>query len=154
MRTFILRVAAAAAFSATLVSPALADTPGAHPHYIHAISDLRHARALLWHADEPNVWVEQYDAVGDIDRAIGFARDAARDDRKDLDDSFRTDGPVDRHGHFVAARSILQDALRDLQMPEAAGPDERHDRDGAIEATRAAIRRTNDALARHWRDTL
>ena len=161
MRTIILRVAAAAAFSAALASPALADTPGRHPHYVHAISDLRHARTLLWHADEPNVWVEQYDAVGDIDRAIRFAGDAARDDRKDVDDSFPVDGSVDRHGRFVAARSILEDALRDLQMPEWSGPDERRDRDAAIEATRAAIHRVtlslskgDDALARHWRDTL
>ncbi len=140
-----LGAALAAVLAATLGAPVLADTPGPHPYYVHALSDLRRAAALENHPDETNVVAEQRDALADIRTAIGAAAQAARDDRKDLGDRFPVDGPQDRRSRLLQARSILADALRDLQRPEA-NPAAVVLRDEAADATRQAIGATDAAL--------
>lgn len=51
-----------------------------HPGYLHALSDLRFARALLEHGDWGRVGPDRERAVGEIDRAIEELRRAAMDD--------------------------------------------------------------------------
>ncbi len=140
-----LGAALAAVLAATLVAPALADTPGPHPYYVHALSDLRRAAALENRPDETNVVAEQRTALADIRTAIGAAAQAARDDSKDLGDRFPVDGPQDRRSRLLQARSVLRDALRDLQRPEA-NPAAVVLRDEAVDATRQAIGATDAAL--------
>lgn len=51
-----------------------------HPGYLHAMSDLRFARALLEHGDWGRVGPDREHAVAEIDRAIEELRRAAADD--------------------------------------------------------------------------
>lgn len=53
-----------------------------HPGYLHALSDLRFARALLEHGDWGRVGPDREHAVAEIDRAIEELRRAAADDGK------------------------------------------------------------------------
>jgi hypothetical protein len=140
-----LAAAIAAMLTGTLLAPASADTPGPHPYYVHALSDLRHAAALENHPDEINVVAEQRTALADIRTAIAAATQAAGDDAKNLNQRFPVDGPQDRHGRLLRARSDLRDALRDLQRPEA-NPAAVVLRDEAIDATRQAIAATDAAM--------
>ena len=64
-----------------------ADEPGRHPAYLHALTDLRHARAHL----ERGTWSGRMDreedhAIAEIDAAIREIKQAAIDDGKDLND--------------------------------------------------------------------
>lgn len=56
-----------------------------HPGYIHALSDLRFARALLEHGEWGRIGPERERAIGEIDRAIEELRRAAMDDGKNPD---------------------------------------------------------------------
>jgi hypothetical protein len=56
-----------------------------HPGYLHALSDLRYARALLEHGEWGRVGPERERAVGEIDRAIEELRRAAMDDGRNPD---------------------------------------------------------------------
>src|SRR5579885_2941738 len=87
-----LAAAIAAMLTGALLAPASADTPGPHPYYVHALSDLRHAAALENHPDEINVVAEQRTALADIRTAIAAATQAAGDDAKNLNQRFPVDG--------------------------------------------------------------
>ncbi len=58
-----------------LTTFAAADTPGAHPAYLHALTDLRHARAHL-NVETPNARVDAAEAhaIDEIDAAIREVR--------------------------------------------------------------------------------
>ena len=116
-----LRIAAIA--SATLLPfanalPARADVPGEHPHYLHALSDLRYARALIERADERNVMRLQNDAYVEINQAIGEVRRAAYDDRKDLDDHPPIDANLSHRDRLRKTLALLRSADRDLHYEE------------------------------------
>jgi|ERR1700761_7885024 len=53
-----------------------------HPGYLHALSDLRYAHALLEHGEWGRVGAHREHAIGEIDRAIEELRRAAMDDGK------------------------------------------------------------------------
>jgi hypothetical protein len=86
MKTLI-RLTLLSALVATCVGIASADNPGRHPHYLHALSDLRYGRALLnklamnEHRDEL-----ESQAIGKIDAAIKTIKAASIDDGKNLND--------------------------------------------------------------------
>jgi hypothetical protein len=94
---------------------------GVHPAYLHAISDLRYARALLYREDWRPVMRDQRAAVDEIDHAIGEAKRAAIDDGKNPDDH----PPIDRgfgwEGRFRKAMELLNSAERDLAEGESNG---------------------------------
>ncbi len=106
--------------AAALLLPALsiADTPGRHPAYLHARTDLWRATFILESRDEENVMRdlraagrEVRDAIGEIDRAAVL-------DRKDLDDHPRVDTNLRGKGKFRAAAQLLWSAKRDLLREE------------------------------------
>ncbi|MBV8603003.1 MAG: hypothetical protein JO359_15685 [Candidatus Eremiobacteraeota bacterium] len=103
------------AASATAVS---ADTPGEHGHYLHALSDLRYARALLFRPDEPNVKWEERRAIVEIDQAIGECRRAAIDDGKNLADHPPVDANLSHADRLRRALRSLDAAHRDLAYEE------------------------------------
>jgi hypothetical protein len=109
-----------AAFAlATLMTPAVsADTPGRHPHYLKALSDLRFARFLLNRPEEFNVWVDQREATGRIDRAIAEIKRASIDDHKDLNDHPAPDPSWNRVGRLRKVAELLESAERDLNFEE------------------------------------
>ena len=107
-------VGAAALFAATLS----ADTPGRHPRYLHARTDLRTAQLLLRVHDEPNV-MRHVDVVhAEIESAIHEVDRAAVIDRKDLEDHPRIDTGLDRPGRFRKAMALLVSARRDIDKEE------------------------------------
>jgi hypothetical protein len=98
-----------------------APMPAIHPAYLHAISDLRYARALLYRPDWRPVMRDQRAAVEEIDHAIGEAKNAAIDDGKNPDDHPPIDRGLGWEGRFRKAMELLNSAEHDLSEPETNG---------------------------------
>jgi tetratricopeptide (TPR) repeat protein len=96
-----------------------ADTPGKHPHYLHALSDLRHARA---HLDKltPNevVDVQEQHAIIEIDAAIREIKTASIDDGKNLADHPPIDANISKAGRYQKALELLHRAGADINREE------------------------------------
>ena len=108
-------------FLAAMVSaPALmnADTPGRHPAYLHARSDLRRAQMLMRVHDDPDVMRRIHQADFEIDKAIHEMDMAARFDHKDLEDHPSIDTGLDRRGRFQKVMELLQKSRADIAREE------------------------------------
>ena len=119
--TIMLAAAAALAVSAV----AFADTPGRHPRYLHARTDLRTAQFLLRVEAEPNVMRHVREVDREIDMAVGEIDRAAVIDHKDIQDRPPIDRSLDRRGRFNKAMALLKGARADIgreeDNPRAAG---------------------------------
>src|SRR5215831_3865298 len=121
-RTFIgLFAFLSASLTTALLSPAaLADKPGEHPAYLHALEDLRHARG---HLERPaNVtpltgWDERV-AIAHIDDAIREIKQAAIDDGKNLADHPAIDVALDWSGRLHRTVELLRKARADVGQDE------------------------------------
>jgi tetratricopeptide (TPR) repeat protein len=119
---------------------------GHHPYYIHALSDLRMARALLNRSEELDVNSDQKNAVFELNEAIGQIRRAAIMDGKDPDDHPKIDTSLDRRGRIQKAIELIRKAKSDILTREDNGRDipwRNHavvNLDNAVEASRKAIR--------------
>jgi hypothetical protein len=109
-------IAFCAALCATL---AFADSPGRHPAYLHALTDLRHARAHLERVT-PNERMdrEEEHAIAEIDKAIAEIKQAAIDDGKNLNDHPPVDAHLGHAGRYHRALELLDKAHRDLSEEE------------------------------------
>lgn len=106
-------ILAAAPFAAN------ADLPGKHPHYLHALTDLRTARWMLEHRPGDAAVAGQEDvAITEIDAAIGEMKKAAIYDGKDIHDHPKVDGPPDRPGRLHKALELLREARDDVSREE------------------------------------
>jgi len=105
-----------------LTTFAAADTPGAHPAYLHALTDLRHARAHLERMT-PNARVDRDEeiAISEIDAAIREVKEAAIDDGKPLSDHPPVDARMDRQGRLRRALELLDSAHHDIDEHESDG---------------------------------
>jgi hypothetical protein len=122
--------------------------PAIHPGYLHAISDLRYARALLWREDWRDVMRDQRAAIDEIDRAIDEAKRAAIDDGKNLNDHPPVDARLGWEGRFRQVMQLLDSAQRDLSYEE----DSR--RAGAWRAASLGhVQRAREFVARAMRDS-
>ena len=119
MRTSMLKIAAAAGVTLFLAAPSWADNPGKHPAYLHALSDLRDARAHLEQVSN-NGAVDQEEAHGieHIDKAIGEIKKAAIMDGKNIQDHVAVDAHLNRTGRFHKALELLDKAKRDVSGEE------------------------------------
>lgn len=113
--TFSLLILLLGAF----VIAANADTPGRHPYYLHALDDLRDARAHLDRSGpDERIDEEQQRAIDEIDAAIGEIKRASIDDGKDL----RNHPPIDAHlrrtDRFRKALELLDKAHKDVKHEE------------------------------------
>jgi len=143
-----LKLTAIAALAAAILPLAAnADMPGAHPGYLHALSDLRAARWNLEHRPGDVAVSTQEDvAISEIDRAIGEVQKAALRDGKDTFDKPHEDANLDHPGRLHHAVELLQAAHNDLAQeednPESRGLKHRalEHVDLAIEAARHAVR--------------
>jgi hypothetical protein len=106
-------------FLAAMASVASADNPGRHPSYLHALADLRDARAHLdkMGADERIDDQEQH-AIDEIDRAIDEIKRASIDDGKDIHDHVRVDLHMPRRGRVRKALELLDKAHHDVAQEE------------------------------------
>ena len=92
---------------------------GAHPYYLHALSDLRAARWMIEH--RPGDWaktMDEIEAVNQIDAAIGEIKKAAIEDGKDIADHPRVDEVPDHAGRLHAALDFLRKARQDISHDE------------------------------------
>ena len=118
-RSSLMQVIAAASLAFFSAAPSFADTPGRHPAYLHALTDLRHARAHLERrgGDRQVKWDERV-AIAEIDSAISEIKRAAIDDGKPLEDHPPVDAGLDWGGRMHRARELLDSARRDVRQEE------------------------------------
>jgi hypothetical protein len=136
-----------AAISLTLLMPlaSLADVPGRHPGYLHAMQDLRSARNHLNHPDHTNVEADENRAIREIDACIGDLEKASWMDHKNRFEPVLPDAGMDFKGRLHKALELLQKAHSDMDKeeddPAAVGFRDRANKhvDRAIGFTRRAI---------------
>jgi hypothetical protein len=98
-----------------------ADTPGRHPAYLHARSDLRRAQFLMRVREEPNVTRRLEQADHEVEAAIGEIDRAAIIDRKDIEDHPQIDTNLERRARFGRIVELLRSARADLAREEDSG---------------------------------
>jgi len=91
---------------------------GHHPHYMHALSDLRFARALLQRPNGGELGAQERDAIHEIDEAIRELKAASIDDGKGLDDHAAVDPHWPWAGRLHKAREVLDRAINDCAKEE------------------------------------
>ena len=112
-------VAVAVFLIAVCASFSLADEPGRHPAYLHALSDLRDARAHLerFTASE-RLNDEEQRAIDEIDHAIAEIKKASIDDGKDIHDHMPVDTHMGHRGRYHKALELLDKAHNDVAREE------------------------------------
>ncbi len=120
-----------------------------HPHYWHAMSDLRYARTLLDHREEYEATREQGYAIEAIDHAMDEIKRAAFDDGRDMHEHPPVDAG-DRHGRLSQVMDLLDSADRDLRFEEddRAALGWRNAAIQHVEEARGAIHHAMEE--RHW----
>src|SRR5580658_7324054 len=123
-----------------------ADTPGKHPYYLHALTDLRAARWLLEHRPgDARVSGHEDEAIGAVDAAINEIKHAAIDDGKDIHDHPGVDAPAEYGGRLHRASEILHKTRNDVAREED-DPALRGLRNRAVGHIDEAIRQTDRAI--------
>src|SRR5271163_198794 len=118
MRSSMLQIVAAAAVALFVAAPTWADNPGRHPAYLHALSDLRDARAHLEHLSSDPVDQQEMHAIDQIDKAINDIKHAAIMDGKDIQEHMPVDAHMVRDGRLHKALELLDKAKRDVSGEE------------------------------------
>jgi hypothetical protein len=91
---------------------------GRHPAYLHALTDLRHARAHLQRPDGGHLHHEEEDAIHEIDEAIREIKKASIEDGKNLNDHPPVDAKMDWPGRLHRALELLNKAHADIAKEE------------------------------------
>jgi hypothetical protein len=95
------------------------DTPGRHPLYIHARSDMRAAQLFMrLREDDPKVSWRLHQADLEIEAGIKELDRAAVIDHKDLVENPQIDVIADRPGRLHKIVDLLRGARRDLGREE------------------------------------
>ena len=132
--------ATAAALAALLIPPlsAHADTPGRHPGFLHALTDLRSARWLISHRTGDAV-VSGHEEVA-IQKIVAAISDIQRDavsDGKALADHPAADAPASKADRLNRALALLDAAHKDVNAEE--------DNPKAIELKKVALNNIDEA---------
>jgi hypothetical protein len=126
--------------------------PGPHPAYLHALSDLRLARAYLDQIAWPPVQHDEEHAIREIDAAISEIKMASIDDGKNLEDHAPIDVNMRPDGRFRKALELLDKAHNDTARAEDV-PQARGMRDRAVRHIDQAHGTVDDAIRRvRWED--
>jgi len=126
--------------------------PGPHPAYLHALSDLRQARAYLDQIAWPPVQKDEEHAIREIDAAIAEIKRASIDDGKDLADHPPVDVRMHPDGRFRKALELLDRAHNDTAGAEDV-PQARGMRDRALHHIDQAHGTVDDAIRRiRWEE--
>jgi hypothetical protein len=110
-------IAAAIAFLLPLATQNASAQPK-HPAYLHALSDLRDARAHLERPDGGALHAEERAAIEEINHAIDEIKKAAIDDGKNIDDHVHVDANRPWAGRLHDARDLLDKAHHDVAQEE------------------------------------
>jgi len=97
---------------------AVTPAPKEHPAYLHALTDLRHARAHLQRPDGGELREEEKKAIHELDKAIDEIKKAAIDDGKDLNDHPAVDAGMDWRGRLHRALELINKAHNDVAQEE------------------------------------
>jgi len=89
-----------------------------HPAYIHALSDLRQARAHLERPDHGELREQEKKAVHEINDAIDEIKKAAIDDGKDINEHPPVDAHLDWPGRLRRAIELIDKAHNDIAREE------------------------------------
>jgi len=92
--------------------------PREHPAYLHALSDLREARAHLQRPDGGELREQEKKAIHEINDAIAEIKKAAIDDGKDINDHAPVDARMDWTGRLRRAVELLNKAHNDVAQEE------------------------------------
>ncbi len=103
---------------AVVVQTPAQPAPEAHPAYLHALTDLRAARAMLAKPAKPDVKWDENKAIREIDAAIKEIKDASIDDAKPLADHPPIDVKVSHRDRLRQAMRLLHGAARDIEQRE------------------------------------
>ncbi len=148
MKQKVNAMVALAALCAGLALPwiAQADSPGRHPYYLHALSDLRAARWMVEHRPgDASVSGHEDVAISEIDQAIGEIKRAAIDDGKNIGEHPNVDAPPDRPGRLHKAVELLRKVHADVAREED-DPVSRDLRNRAVTHIDAALHAAEGAL--------
>jgi hypothetical protein len=122
------------------------EQPGAHPAYLHALTDLREARANLEkRAGDAQMKWDENTAIKKIDDAINEIKKASINDGKDLKDHPPVDTKLDRKGRLHHALELLERSHKDIKEKESNNNDKGLQKralehiDGAINITKQGI---------------
>ncbi len=133
--------------AAILPLAARADQPGPHPHYLHALSDLREARAHIERrGGDPAMRWDEAGAVAEINAAIREIKEASIDDGKDLNFHPPVDSKLDRPGRLHRGLELLRSAHHDVEKEES-NDFARHLRDRTLKHLDAAIHFVEQGIA-------
>jgi len=98
---------------------AMAQPPqGRHPAYLHALTDLRDARAHLQRPDHGELREQEKKAIHELDAAIDEIKKAAIDDGKDLNEHPPVDTRLDWPGRLHRAIELIDKAHNDIAREE------------------------------------
>lgn len=93
-------------------------TAADHPGYLHALTDLRTARAHLQNPDSGTLHDEERNAIAEIDKAIAEIKAASIDDGKNLNDHPGIDVHLKWVGHLNKCAELLKKAHDDVAKEE------------------------------------
>jgi hypothetical protein len=113
----VLAISVLLLFVATYSSAKPAPMPE-HPAYLHALSDLRDARAHLQRPDGGELRDQEKKAIHDIDDAINEIKKASIDDGKDLNDHVPVDANLDWRGRLHKSLDLVNKAHNDVAREE------------------------------------
>jgi hypothetical protein len=100
------------------VTAAPAAARGEHPAYLHALSDLRDARAHLERPGGGERKEQERKAIEEIDAAIFEIKRASIDDGKNINDHMPVDSRLDWPGRLHRAVELLDKAHSDVAREE------------------------------------
>lgn len=120
--------------------------PAGHPAYLHALSDLRMARALLTRpARDVEVKWDENRAIAKLNAAVREINEAAIDDGKPIEDHPPVDARLRHRDRIRAAVDLMEKAARDIEEREDNGF-ARGLRGRAVGHIRDAIRWSREAI--------
>jgi tetratricopeptide (TPR) repeat protein len=95
------------------------DTGGKHPHYLHALSDLRFSRAhLAQHGPNELVSKQEQSAIDEIDAAMREIKAASIDDGKSMNDHPAIDAKLSKADRYQQSLTLLQKVENDINQEE------------------------------------
>jgi hypothetical protein len=146
MKSYATKILMAVLAVMTMSVMAAADSPGRHPAYMHALTDLRNARAFLYYKPNVRMDADEQRAMDEIDAAIHEVTEAAIDDGKPMDDRPSSDTYGDRTDRLHHAMELLEKARTDVNEHESNGwsRDIRHQALHHIDQARKAVRHAID----------
>ncbi len=122
MRNLQKLLLAASVLSILLLLTASTPTGAQTPRYLHALSNLRMARAWLQADGRPQYAAERHRAIDEIDRAIGEIKHAARDDGKNLNFQPPPSSGGNPSAPLHSAMKLLDEARQDIaDTPDQPG---------------------------------